>query len=257
MTLSFSAQPLTDYIWLGGDPSYEERIRTTTRIFMALTTSLSELHEFYTVLDVSTPKPVDSCMPYIHSINGQTLDFQYLGRLMPENRRQAVFEAHTPNGEKLVVKFIQRYNAAAHQLLASHGLAPTLRYAEPCSGGWMMVVMDFVMGKNAHSRFSNSRLPKDLVDRVRKALDLLHGEGFVFGDLRVGNIMVTQGQKSRDGIATDELGVMLVDFDWCVEAEVSRYPLTLNDTGTIEWPAGVERNSVMYPKHDLDLLEAL
>ncbi|KAI0293186.1 hypothetical protein B0F90DRAFT_1643379, partial [Multifurca ochricompacta] len=80
---------------------------------------------------------------------------------------------------------------------------------------------------------------------VKKAIDLLHGHGFVFGDFRTPNILIN-GEN-----------VMLIDFDWCGKAGESQYPVTINLDPRIGWPEGVGLDSVMEMEHDQLMLEQL
>lgn len=50
--------------------------------------------------------------------------------------------------QEVIVKFTSRYNEAAHRLLASAQLAPTLHFCERIIGGLYMVIMDRVSGKS-------------------------------------------------------------------------------------------------------------
>ena len=50
-------------------------------------------------------------------------------------------------------------------------------------------------------------------------------------------------------------GVKLVDFDWCGEHKLGRYPVSMNDNrdlknGGIDWHLEVERGGRMMKEHD-------
>src|SRR5262245_13203158 len=82
---------------------------------------------------------------------------------------KAIFAATIKNEDekelrrKVVVKFIQVYNARAHRLLAAAGRAPELFYCseeDPDSedfGDLIMVVMDYIRGKTAHQWYGGRR----------------------------------------------------------------------------------------------------
>lgn len=40
-------QPLTEYLWLGGDVYNDDRLRSVSRLFAALRISISKLREYY------------------------------------------------------------------------------------------------------------------------------------------------------------------------------------------------------------------
>ena len=85
------------------------------------------------------------------------------------------------------------YHASAHRLLAKHQLAPEL-----------------------------------LSSQIRYALNLLHSNNLVHGDLRRPNILVKGGKA------------MVIDFDWCSSEGDGRYPGHLNMDSVIGWHPGVK-----------------
>ncbi len=232
-------QPLTDLVNLQFDPYNYRRMLNVARLFLALRESLQELDAFYKGIKHQMPSLL---WPSICAYNG--VQFKYLARLVPECHSKAVFKASTlPNNEMIVVKFTDSYNAKAHRLLAEKDLAPKLRYFSGDDkgfkkpGGLEMVVMDFTEG-------SNAQLSQQGREDVRRALDLLHGENYVFGDLRHPNIL-----NLEDGHA------MLVDFDWSGPAEQVFYPMGLNQE--IEWPASCGPGTPIRKKDDLFMLGKL
>lgn len=235
-------QRLTDYIWLGGDAFDHDQLVSASRLFAAINTSISTLRTYYHSLQ-SSYLQVDP-FPFVREFGEQK--FKYLSRLIPDSPSKLLYRARLDDsGKPLVVKFVSRYNAEAHRLLAKNQLAPSLHYAgtedpdAPLYGGRHLVVMDFVDGA----------LPDVLTQaqyvEVKKAVTLLHSKNLVFGDLRPPNILI------RDG------GVMIIDFDWCGEAGNACYPAELNPDRELGWPPGVQPGSVMQTEHDLFMLEKL
>ena len=112
-----------------------------------------------------------------------------------------------------------------------------------------MVVMKFIDGSNSHYRFKHQVLPPKILDDVRNAVNELHDASLVFGDLRRPNIMI---YKTSDGERA-----MLVDFDWVGQGGQARYPASLNDTGSIIWPAGVKPSGIMRMEHDDEMIKNL
>ena len=147
------------------------------------------------------------------------------------------------------VKFCTQYGAKAHRLLADRNFAPRLRHCVELVGRVIMVVMDIV--EDASSAFHTYRgrdLPPDVAKKVKEAVDVLHGAGFVHGDIRRPNVMVRVG---------DELNVMLIDFDWAQEAGQARYPPSLNDSGQIPWARGTVAGGLIEVAHDNHMVEML
>ncbi|KAF8577897.1 hypothetical protein K439DRAFT_1621781 [Ramaria rubella] len=234
-------QPLTDYLWLGGDTFSDSRIISVGRVFNALRSAISTLRQYYSQEINDEPDG----FPFIRSY--QSENFLYLERLAEEYPTKLVFKVkHQSSGQLLVVKFAFTYNAEAHRLLAKHQLAPALQYAgtEDTTvskyGGRYMIVMDFIEGENP-----SDFLFEDQAGQIRKAVDLLHSHKFVFGDLRSPNICITEGRA------------MLIDFDWCSTEDEGRYPMSLNQEIGIDWAEGVGPDCVMKKEHDLDMLEKL
>ena len=186
------------------------------------------------------------------------VDFEYVGYL--ENVQDCVtLWARTIAAPRrdIAVKFVDRYGKAAHELLANEGLAPKLLYCgspgfgddEPSYRTITMVVMEYVEGRTFFKMMKDEDVHEDEKDRVgkevRRALELLHSGGFVFGDLRSPNIMVT---KNGD--------VKLIDFNWAGIDAQAKYPAVIANVPGM-WPAGVEALAVMKREHDDEMWERL
>jgi serine/threonine protein kinase len=196
------------------------------------------------------PEPgVSLTFPYITSYpdeaTGKMAAITYRERIHTGSGREttAIFSAISENGAPLFIKFVTRYNAEAHRLLAKNGYAPNLLYhSEVAYGGThTMVVMDRLDGHDMHGKeFEDA----DLL-RVQQAKNLLHENNYVFGDLRPNNIF-----KPKNGS-----GVVLIDFDWCGRDGVDKYPPVINPA--INWEKSVKRGGVMKKCHDNHLFELL
>ncbi len=121
---------LTDFIWIGGDPYNDEELKSVTRILASLGTGIAELKEFYNNSKHDPPQDPQRFFPFIrhYSVGEHVLRFSYRDYLMPktpEGPSRAIFQAiETESRREIVVKFVQRYNAEAHRLLASADRAP-------------------------------------------------------------------------------------------------------------------------------------
>lgn len=182
--------------------------------------------------------------------SNETITLEYFKTLTSTStpRRLPAYMAGSSLGRDVVVKFVKEgYGEAVHRPLAKHGLAPTLHYISPqpvTYEGLFMVVMDIGGHYDADTRFTGRELPTKVRDAVRRAVEIMHQEGFVFGDLRRPNIML-----SADG------GVKLVDFDWAGKEGEARYPHDLNMA--IEWAPGVTDGGIISEAHDLYMLDHL
>lgn len=256
--------PLTEYIWLGPDKLGTEKLDTVARLFIALADALRSLDDFYRNVNIASPDACRDCIfPHVQSYPGPSgpVEFKYLSWLVPAQKSKAIFKARTSDGQLIVVKFTDRYNATAHRLVAEANLAPQLLFISSdnpsaLSGGLIMVVMEFVEGETAHEMFTvtssgclkgRTRLLKTLRQDVDKAMAILHGAGLVFGDMRAPNIMVA-GERAK-----------LVDFDWCGLDGQDRYRGDVNvcneseksDERQINWHSEVKRGGVMKKHHDI------
>ena len=172
---------------------------------------------------------------YIDAFRGDPTDVTFLAKVI------------SPSDRKLVIKFVDRYGVEAHQLLADAGMAPRLLYcglldgkndarevkshalsSTKCGGLYVgpmrMVVMEHFEGRAADGE--KDTWPKDLRNKVEKAIKKLHDAGLVFGDLRGPNIMFS-GEKAA-----------IIDFDWAGREGEVRYPRHLSRS--VRWPGSVE-----------------
>ncbi|CAG8704869.1 15526_t:CDS:1, partial [Acaulospora colombiana] len=161
----------------------------------------------------------------------QRIKFTYQKRIF-DNR--LMFIAKNTAGRLLFVKFTQRYSATAHKHCAEQGIAPTLYAAEKLPG----VYRDTETRTQLHTK-------------IKRATEILHSGGFVHGDLRGANVMVRKNWK--ENTAEQDLGVMLLDFDWAGEAGKVRYPANLNCQ--LYRPEGVEDGVVITVDHDVDMVD--
>ena len=220
-------QPLTDYIWLGGDPYDSARQVFVARLFTALRSAIKSLGKYYQVLELGLPCSNVKPFPFITEYGADKTKFTYSSRL-GENKYRLLYRAtldDVPNSP-VIVKFVQRYNADAHRLLAAKGLAPKLHYSSTDDnvryGKRFMIVMDDIDLKPL-----SGRLTEQEYKCVKDAIDILHSDHLVFGDLRRPNILV--GNDTA----------MLIDFDWCGKSGEARYPPEINRDPRMGWPVDV------------------
>jgi hypothetical protein len=155
---------------------------------------------------------------------------------------------------EVVVKFTGRYHAEAHRLLATKSLAPVLHACVPVCGGLLMVVMDRVHGEPAFQASTRRELlPYDVYKDIQDAVEMLHINNLVFGDLRTPNIMVVPGGSGSDARSRG----MLIDFDWVGTHGIGRYPASLNDSLPDWVSTSIFRYGIMDKTHDVVMLNKL
>jgi hypothetical protein len=154
------------------------------------------------------------------------------------------------NSRILVVKFVERYGVEAHQALATAHLAPQLHYYGsiwpdiPDATPWRMVVMEFLEGRILSEESSYS---PTICEAIRNAVELLHEQGLVHGDLRALNIIVT---PTANGHAA-----RIVDFDWAGKNGEVTYPHGVNLHAKLGWARGVRPLGLIEPKHDMHMIK--
>ena len=168
-------QPLTDYIWLGGDPFDSTRQVFAARLFTALKSAILSLEKYYQALALGLPRSKVKAHPFITEYGADKIKFTYSSRLATENKYRLLYRAtldDVPNSP-IIVKFVQRYNANAHCLLAAQGLALKLHYSSTDDnvryGKRFMIVMDYIDLKPP-----SGRLTEQQCNRVKDAINILH-----------------------------------------------------------------------------------
>ncbi|PCH35651.1 hypothetical protein WOLCODRAFT_166391 [Wolfiporia cocos MD-104 SS10] len=203
----------------------------TARVLNALKVCIPQLCSFYENLEEPVPRSIGHLLPTSHPTR------------MPKGK----MFAETNQKVKVVVKFVNQYGKRGHELLAKEGLAPALHYFAPLGGGIYVIVMDFVTGGTIFEAKSESLSPDILTD-IERAVNLLHTNHLVFGDLRQPNVMVVKREDGRHG-------AMLIDFDWCGEHGEARYPIQLNKD--IDWHSEVVCGGIVAKEHDTYMLSKI
>ena len=76
---------------------------------------------------------------------------------------------------------------------------------------------------------------------VLEALDILHGAGYVHGDIKPANVYFVNGKTG------------LLDFDWAGRAGVVRYPDRIRQDPDM-WVPGVKRRAFITREHDTGMV---
>ena len=170
-----------------------------------------------------------------------------------DNRRHAIYLAKMRSEDgasttDVLVKFTTTYNEAAHRLLANHDppLAPTLYSCKPVIGNMYMVVMQYIPESEGGSLRKRS-MKRSILDTIRRdvtrALELLHEQEFVFGDLQELNVLYLASEDRA----------MLVGFDDVGREGKDRYSCCLGPEAGL----GVGKWQIMEKIHDSKNFERL
>jgi hypothetical protein len=250
---------LTTNLLLGHFP--DQKVLHIARIASAVDTAKKGLREYYKNLPDRLDLTRHPCFPNPTPVEGVLPILRYTGKfdkytgkvqdvLDATLRSSAIFTAELvvpgQNVEKVVVKFTPTYCPEAHALLANEDLAPKLHVCTKLKGGLWMVVMDHVEDKRVLEILKGKvQPPMEIYAQVKKAVELLHEQNLVFGDLRPGNMLYSF--KSRK--------LRLVDFDMAGKHGIARYPATLNRRDS--WPLSMTRGAPLLKEHDLEWLAIL
>ncbi|KAH7918819.1 hypothetical protein BV22DRAFT_1075898 [Leucogyrophana mollusca] len=217
---------------------------TAARHMCAMKKAVHSLQEYYQAY----PPPASSLshsqlFPYrtyfTSRADGSRQDFEYTWQ--PSLERLLFFGTLRDKND-ICVKFVRSYSDTAHALCASMGRAPALRGFERLPGGWLMVVMDALRADD-YLDFRGSEPSSVLLAGIKETLTRLHDAGYVHGDVRNKNIMVSKHDNMR---------FMLVDFDLAGKIGEVRYPMHLNRE--LWWPEGAVDYALISADHDIAML---
>ncbi|KIN98312.1 hypothetical protein M404DRAFT_31482 [Pisolithus tinctorius Marx 270] len=238
-------QPLSFVLPLHYHPTDTYMQTTVARHLKAFKTAVLTLKGYYRSLslnNVPSNSHHSQLFPYPTSFkslgSNATEEFEYISQY-PD---KLIFFG-TLAGEPLCIKFVRHYSMEVHLFSASRGRAPALRGFDVLHGGWYMVVMDSLDG---YKQLCDVDPPPLVFERIRTHLDELHYHGYVHGDVRSMNIMVS---------GSDMTEFMFVDFDWAGKIGEVRYPLNVNRE--IWRPPGVSDGALIKAQHDMDMLELI
>ncbi|CAG8636381.1 5837_t:CDS:2 [Funneliformis mosseae] len=221
-------------------------------------TQLTQIARIFTALRKSFRSLVDYCaklQPNSYDITSDTkiyfpfpttfndVSFTYTLYIKP-----LILAAKAKN-QKIIVKFVQRYNVDAHNLCARENGSPNLlEVQDNVIFGWKIIIMESVNG-NPLNMIKDLTIEEksNIKGYIKHLIDILHENDIVFGDLRSNNVLYDR----------DSRRIFLIDFDWAGRHNVDKYPPFMNHSDDINWPQGVEEGKLMKKEHDLHFLNTL
>jgi hypothetical protein len=233
-------QPLSDNVPFLDASRDSELYFRQARLVCAIRVGVEHLAAYYR----QTRHVSSQCLcPYLRSFDSPSgrIDFTYERLLIPDDLSKLLYlAARDDTGDKLVIKFCcDGYGREAHEYLASRGFAPKLLGFQSV-GAFHMVVMEFVEG----DMWIGQRHASQYWETFESTMGQFHQAGFVHGDLRHPNILV-----SKDG-------PKILDFDWAGRIGEPIYPRVLNRRD-IRWPTGAVVRALITIEHDIFMLEQL
>jgi hypothetical protein len=254
-------EPLTCGMRLDCDWRSDDQRNMIVRFVRALRIALDSLKDHYrdAVLFQRTVPPasygykkrvegddykIRCWFPYPQSYStlkeGKQISFRFEDCLLSD---RLVFLAQEDDTNRLLlIKFVRQYAKDVHQLLAENKLAPSLYGYEDLPGRWAMVVMEYLPREEwvMLSEKSEER-QKAYEGKIKEALDLIHEDGWVHGDVRHANILVP--------FSDDILDIRLIDFDNSGKEGVGRYPRDWRNPSGLK---GAEEGDVLLKEHDIE-----
>ncbi|KAF5329833.1 hypothetical protein D9758_018346 [Tetrapyrgos nigripes] len=272
----FIVQRISDIVFLAqASTTVDDLIHKAARFFSAVKLGINDLRQYYVGVGSSRVQPLQPNVPHPRFFpfptqfrcrkTQETISFCYLRAMDDDDSRNLAYLAETKNLPcKLLIKFSDRYGYEAHQLIADKQRAPDLfycglldgksdvlcfenakgRFREGAGGLYVgpmrMIVMEYLEGKNA-LQTPREEWPRAAHSDIKAAINQLHEAGFVFGDLRLPNVIFVGD------------GTKLIDFDWSGKEGDVCYPHGLSENAG--WVEGVKSFRKIEKEHDLEMLE--
>ncbi|KAG9318999.1 hypothetical protein JVU11DRAFT_1119 [Chiua virens] len=243
-----SAQLLVDPIAFHFHSSDTHMQTSISRRLASLRSAILKLRTYYEGLQEPTQSSsLSQLFPYPMSYTCRqhkaTRTFRYVSHLITD--KLVFIGVGNEDNRRLCIKFVRSYSTKAHDILAEKEGAPMLWGFEKIAGGWFMAVMDMLDGyQPLHD--AAKPIPSTACDNILTTVGLLHKKGYVHGDIRDTNIMI-----SNDGDY-----IKLIDFDWAGKDGEARYPACVNFK-EIQRPADARDGQLIRKAHDEDMLQQL
>lgn len=238
---------LTPCLWLAFQPNNRSAMAQLAKTLKALKNALERLETYYRDLPSADTQVQFPYFRKFEDIHQQETKITYTAEI-----KNHVYRAKTNTDKRVIVKFVERYGTAAHEACASKELAPQLLSVQQVTSRYKMVVMeDLENATTLWDYLCHNRSDMDwLLRRCRKALEVLHKQGFCHGDFRPNNILVIPATNTNDK------DIRVIDFDWSGVTNSDTYPLFMNHTD-LRWHETASDGKVLKEEHDLYLLEQL
>lgn len=246
--------PLTPWFRLDEDWHDSNNWTMLAKCVGALKRALNALSDYYKRLpQPPVPSPVPSStaalFPYPREYkdieSGAKITFNYVERLYQD---VLLFRALDDQERPLIIKFVKQYSTEIHQFLSSTSRAPILYGLTNLSGDWIMVIMEDLREPWVELLRIQPEEREPFERPIKEAVDSLHANGYVHGDIRASNILVCPSDLSK--------GIRFIDFDEAGKAGEAIYPRNLN-VKDIKRPKGAVGGQKILKEHDLWMTDEL
>ena len=159
--------------------------------------------------------------------------FKYVSKLTDA---KTVFKVQLLDTSRFaVLKIARTYNIEMHRWCAERGLAPPV-IAYMNVDGRHLLLMEYAESFQVVRRFTDDYTSALILEK----LNILHAGGWVHGDCRPNNILISNDWQT----------VWFIDFDFSGKEDASVYPPFLN-MADIYWADGVSFGLPLRREHDL------
>lgn len=234
-------EPITPWLPLLVLREDKKLMLKVVRALAAVKRCLHELSSFYAQLpDVPVDQLDFSYFRQWRDEFGRSFQLTYILRLSPT--KQVFIACLHSEGSRyhkalVLVKFVQgSYGVDTHIRWHANHCAPELLHCQSIPGGWTVVVMEYI--DKATTVQDNRPLSAAHFVTVKTAVEALHREDLVHGNIRGCNVLQVFSTSATSSPVNVSSRVALIDFDSAGKVGEARYPAFLNRSD-ISWPDGV------------------
>lgn len=254
----FQLESLAGCFPLHTNPHDNDDTTLLARAFGAFKIAVEKLRNHYEELNLKNIDELQTderqhrvTFPYPDSYEaegGTTIKFTYDFRF---EAKKLIFVATTTEGAKVLVKFTQRYSKEAHRHCAEAGVAPSLLGFQSLPAGWYMVVMEYLDPHTYRVLGSEDGSNRRLKAEIQRVVKELHSGGFVHGDIRNVNMVMSHRRTEEEAQK-----VFLLDFDWAGPEGHTIYPPNLN-LQSVKRHEGAKGGALIMQEHDWAMVNCI
>ncbi|KAI6164066.1 hypothetical protein EDD17DRAFT_1775794 [Pisolithus thermaeus] len=252
-----NVQTLSTPLLLNSHHSDKRSLLVAARHIAAFRKAVRSLKDYYDTTPFSPLMPSPSLrhvFPWPTSFytpgGSEEVEFKYESPLYED--KLLFYGTREDTRERICIKISPSYSKEAHECCVALNCAPALLGFNSIPGGWFIVAMEALTDHTPLYEFNKFTPPltlsvfEALYTKMRKCLKSFHDKGFVHGDIRDTNIMISHDRKS----------IKFIDFDWAgkVDDKNTRYPFYVN-TLEVERPDDVEGCAPIQKCHDETMLK--
>ena len=163
-------------------------------------------------------------MPMISFVEEENMNVEL--KVTDREMHKHVYRANGPrcisSQRYYAIKFTESYSFELHRLLEENGFAPKLRSHYSLQSGFYCIIMDWISPVVPCEELVELEISikREIARQLFQILDILKTNGFVIGDVRSPNILITRVDEAYK--------VIIIDFDFSGKLGEAIYPVELN-----------------------------